>query len=273
VQGAGAVAPCKALALAAKSLGLMRGRCPRFGHLLAQLRSVARVQDKAMVDSNAKGLYLALAAAHACLRFCGDELQLLMLPDSLPLHHELPARHVHLDAATVANLELESLVCMMDHTVTKGGGAKLCTRCRRCCAPLTLRLTTHVVPALFPTAAARLLKATLLQPVRDLPTLNARLDALDELLRDETLFVSLSQILNKLPKVRACRVAVNAMCLCAMAPNCIFAGGCGMPGLQPHHQSGTLTNRMNARRSTRSWLVSGRATARAPHSGFAVCCR
>jgi DNA mismatch repair ATPase MutS len=129
----------------------MRGLYAVFFLLLAQLRSVARVQDKATVESNAKGLYLALAAAHACLRFCGDELQLLMLPDSLPLHHELPARHVHLDAATVANLELESLVCMMDHTVTKGGGAFLHTlssllRTADCASPRTS--FPHVSPPL-----------------------------------------------------------------------------------------------------------------------------
>jgi hypothetical protein len=47
--------------------------------------------------------------------------------------------------------------------------------------------------------------------VRDLPTLNARLDALDELLRDEAMFVSLAQILTKLPKVR---LASGYRCSC-----------------------------------------------------------
>jgi DNA mismatch repair ATPase MutS len=63
-----------------------------------------------------------------------------MLPDSLPVHEELPERHVHLDAATVANLELVTsqsargsggtLYGLLNHTTTKGGGAcmSLCVR-------------------------------------------------------------------------------------------------------------------------------------------------
>jgi hypothetical protein len=57
-----------------------------------------------------------------------------MLPDSLPVHHELPARHVHMDAATVANLELENLVKHLDHTVTKGGGKFIGMRPQRLAA-------------------------------------------------------------------------------------------------------------------------------------------
>ena len=55
-----------------------------------------------------------------------------------------------------------------------------------------------------PVCAAQLLKATLLQPVRDIPTINARLDALDELLRNEPLFMALTQLLKQMPKARAC---------------------------------------------------------------------
>lgn len=92
---------------------------------------------------------------------------------------------MYIDAATVHNLELlrsdnssrGSLLGLLNKTVTKGG--------------------------------AQLLKASLLQPVRDIATIDARLDALDEVLRDETLYIALASLLAKVPKVRspaACRV-------------------------------------------------------------------
>ena len=124
-----------------------------------------------------KALYLAFAAADACVRFCADELQLLMLPDSLSVYHELSGRHVFIDAATVEHLELlrgaggaRGLLGTFSKTVTKGG--------------------------------AQMLKASLLQPLRDIATIEARLDALDEILRDETLFIALTSLLSKVPKVR-----------------------------------------------------------------------
>ena len=66
-----------------------------------------------------------------------------MLPDSLAVHHELPARRVHIDVATVANLELlspleasgvsgasrRSLFGLLNKTVTKGGGASIAPAC------------------------------------------------------------------------------------------------------------------------------------------------
>eukprot|EP00959_Pyramimonas_sp_CCMP1952_P471505 9498519-Pyramimonas_sp.AAC.2 len=47
---------------------------------------------------------------------------------------------------------------------------------------------------------ARLLRASLLQPLRDLGTITARLDCLDELLADESLFSNLSAVLAKFPR-------------------------------------------------------------------------
>ncbi|KAF7126754.1 hypothetical protein RHSIM_Rhsim11G0009700 [Rhododendron simsii] len=46
----------------------------------------------------------------------------------------------------------------------------------------------------------RLLRANLLQPLKDIETINARLDCLDELMSNEQLFFSLSQVLRKFPK-------------------------------------------------------------------------
>ncbi|KAI8529854.1 hypothetical protein RHMOL_Rhmol11G0006600 [Rhododendron molle] len=46
----------------------------------------------------------------------------------------------------------------------------------------------------------RLLRANLLQPLKDIETINARLDCLDELMSNEQLFFGLSQVLRKFPK-------------------------------------------------------------------------
>ncbi|KAL0329488.1 UNVERIFIED_CONTAM: DNA mismatch repair protein MSH4 [Sesamum radiatum] len=46
----------------------------------------------------------------------------------------------------------------------------------------------------------RLLRANLLQPLKDIDTINARLDCLDELMSNEQLFFGLSQALRKFPK-------------------------------------------------------------------------
>uniref|UniRef100_A0A0R0HI55 DNA mismatch repair proteins mutS family domain-containing protein n=1 Tax=Glycine max TaxID=3847 RepID=A0A0R0HI55_SOYBN len=47
---------------------------------------------------------------------------------------------------------------------------------------------------------SRLLRANLLQPLKDIETINARLDCLDELMSNEQLFFGLCQILRKFPK-------------------------------------------------------------------------
>eukprot|EP01018_Ginkgo_biloba_P001943 Gb_27667 [translate_table: standard] len=47
---------------------------------------------------------------------------------------------------------------------------------------------------------SRLLRANLLQPLKDIETINARLDCLDELTSNEKLFFGLSQVLQKFPK-------------------------------------------------------------------------
>lgn len=48
--------------------------------------------------------------------------------------------------------------------------------------------------------STRLLRTNLLQPLKDIETINARLDCLDELMSNEQLFFGLSQVLRKFPK-------------------------------------------------------------------------
>lgn len=52
----------------------------------------------------------------------------------------------------------------------------------------------------FVSFRSRLLRANLLQPLKDIETINARLDCLDELMSNEQLFFGLCQILRKFPK-------------------------------------------------------------------------
>jgi hypothetical protein len=128
-----------------------------------------------------------------------------VIPDSLMVRQEISGRHVYIDAATVHNLELlrsdnssrGSLLGLLNKTVTKGG--------------------------------AQLLKASLLQPVRDIATIDARLDALDEVLRDETLYIALSSLLAKVPKVRslaACCLPQRLCYSCACSHSGSFACDC-----------------------------------------------
>ena len=109
-----------------------------------------------------------------------------VLPDSLSVCQLVPGSKVYIDADTVAHLELVhsssrdgSLLGLLNKTVTKGG--------------------------------AQLLKATLLQPVCSVATIDARLDALDEILRDETLYVALKSLLSKVPKVRTSAALRSAL--------------------------------------------------------------
>jgi len=116
-----------------------------------------------------KKLYLALAAACALLKHAADALVLAVVPGSVAICVQAASAHVQLDAAAAAALELVS-----------GPGSLI-----RLFKPATA-------------GGKRLLRATLLQPLRSLPTLGARLDCLAEILSSETLFRNLGALLRKL---------------------------------------------------------------------------
>ncbi|KAL0324551.1 UNVERIFIED_CONTAM: DNA mismatch repair protein MSH4 [Sesamum calycinum] len=58
----------------------------------------------------------------------------------------------------------------------------------------------HMLKTTRTIGGTRLLRANLLQPLKDIDTINARLDCLDELMSNEQLFFGLSQALRKFPK-------------------------------------------------------------------------
>ncbi|XP_058085647.1 DNA mismatch repair protein MSH4 isoform X5 [Magnolia sinica] len=58
----------------------------------------------------------------------------------------------------------------------------------------------HMLKTTKTIGGTRLLRANLLQPLKDIETINARLDCLDELMSNEELFFGVSQVLRKFPK-------------------------------------------------------------------------
>ncbi|KAK4794789.1 hypothetical protein SAY86_012783 [Trapa natans] len=58
----------------------------------------------------------------------------------------------------------------------------------------------HMLKTTKTIGGTRLLRANLLQPLKDIETIKARLDCLDELMNNEQMFFGLSQVLRKFPK-------------------------------------------------------------------------
>eukprot|EP00897_Mesotaenium_endlicherianum_P005294 jgi/Mesen1/4793/ME000243S03968 len=91
--------------------------------------------------------------------------------------------HLAIDATSVQNLEIvQSNALSSGHKSAKKASL------------FGILNTTKTV------GGTRLLKANLLQPLKDAETLNTRLDCLDELLSKEPLFIGLSQLLQKFPR-------------------------------------------------------------------------
>ncbi|WOL04321.1 DNA mismatch repair protein MSH4 [Canna indica] len=91
--------------------------------------------------------------------------------------------HMNIDATSVQNLEIiEPLHYELWSTSNKKRSL------------FQMLKTTKTI------GGARLLRANLLQPLKDVETINARLDCLDELMSNEELFFGLSQGLRKFPK-------------------------------------------------------------------------
>ncbi|XP_043812359.1 DNA mismatch repair protein MSH4 isoform X7 [Manihot esculenta] len=91
--------------------------------------------------------------------------------------------HMNIDATSVQNLEIiETLHSSLWGTTNKK------------------RSLFHMLKTTKTIGGTRLLRANLLQPLKDVETINTRLDCLDELMSNEQLFFGLSQVLRKFPK-------------------------------------------------------------------------
>ena len=162
---------------------------------------------RAELEPCGAGTYLAYAAA-------GALLQLVAAPSaSLRVYWGGSQDHMLIDAASVQALEV--IQPLRVGTCRQKGGASL-LRCvgTLCCPPWEIPWPgcgrdPATCPPLPPPrlldgtqtkAGARLLRATLLRPLRDVATLNARYDCVEELAAAEDVLLDVSAGLKQLPQ-------------------------------------------------------------------------
>ncbi|KAK1286211.1 DNA mismatch repair protein MSH4 [Acorus calamus] len=148
------------------------------------VKSLAVKEPSALgLDTYYKQYYLCLAAAAAAIKWTEAEKGIIVTSHSLTVIFNGSFDHMSIDATSVQNLEIIDSMC----SGLWGAGNK-----KRSLFQM-LKTTKSI-------GGARLLRANLLQPLKDIETINARLDCLDELMNNEELFFGLSQGLRKFPK-------------------------------------------------------------------------
>nr|DAD47740.1 TPA_asm: hypothetical protein HUJ06_017677 [Nelumbo nucifera] len=135
------------------------------------------------LDTYYKQYYLCLAAAAATIKWTETEKGVIVTNHSLLVTFNGSFDHMNIDATSVQNLEIIEPL----HSTLWGTGNKK-------------RSLFHMLKTTRTIGGTRLLRANLLQPLKDIETINARLDCLDELMSNEELFFGLSQVLRKFPK-------------------------------------------------------------------------
>ncbi|KAL4525061.1 hypothetical protein Ndes2526A_g07151 [Nannochloris sp. 'desiccata'] len=139
--------------------------------------------------TSGRGSYLALGAAGALLKFMRENKSMVLAASCLHVKHALSTHHMHIDAASIEALELvqstsSSLLNFLDGTRTRAG--------------------------------SQLLRANLLQPLKDIPTLNARYDALGELRSNSALLMTLEECLMQLPRKHGLDGGAESELLCVL---------------------------------------------------------
>ncbi|KAK4557813.1 hypothetical protein RGQ29_007542 [Quercus rubra] len=137
------------------------------------IKNLAAKEPSALgLDTYYKQYYLCLAATAATVKWTEAEKGVIVTNHSLLVTFNGSFDHMNIDATShfirAQATKKRSLFHMLKTTKTIGG--------------------------------TRLLRANLLQPLKDIETINARLDCLDELMSTEQLFFGLSQVLRKFPK-------------------------------------------------------------------------
>ncbi|KAK9102938.1 hypothetical protein Sjap_020192 [Stephania japonica] len=148
------------------------------------VRSLAAGEPSALgLDTYYKQYYLCLAAAAATIKWTEAEKGVIVTSHSLTVTFNGSFDHVNIDATSVQNLEIiEPLHSNLWGTINKK------------------RSLFHMLKTTRTIGGGRLLRANLLQPLKDIDTINARLDCLDELMSNEEIFFGLTQVLRKFPK-------------------------------------------------------------------------
>ncbi|XP_034580449.1 DNA mismatch repair protein MSH4 isoform X3 [Setaria viridis] len=135
------------------------------------------------LDTYCKQYYLCLAAASATIRWIESERGVFITNHSLSVTFNGSFDHMNIDSTSVQTLEIIDPL----HTELWGTSNKK-------------KSLFQMLKTTKTTGGARLLRANLLQPLKDIQTINARLDCLDELVTNEELFFGLTQGLRKFPK-------------------------------------------------------------------------
>ncbi|KAJ8633736.1 hypothetical protein MRB53_027072 [Persea americana] len=150
----------------------------------ALVKSLASNDPSALgLDTYHKQYYLCLAAASANIKWTEAEKGVIVTNRSLSVTFNGSYDHMNIDATSVQNLEIID----PSHSSLWGTTNKK-------------KSLFHLLKTTKTIGGTRLLRANLLQPLKDIETLNARLDCLDELMSNEELFFGLSQVLRKFPK-------------------------------------------------------------------------
>ncbi|KAM7525530.1 hypothetical protein LguiA_015432 [Lonicera macranthoides] len=148
------------------------------------VKNLAAKEPSALgLDTYYKQYYLCLAAAAATIKWIEAEKGIIITNHSLVVTFNGSFDHMNIDATSVQNLEIIEPF----HSALLGTSSK-----KR--SLFQMLKTTRTI------GGTRLLRANLLQPLKDVETINARLDCLDELMSNEQLFFGLSQALRKFPK-------------------------------------------------------------------------
>ncbi|WJZ82475.1 hypothetical protein VitviT2T_002233 [Vitis vinifera] len=148
------------------------------------IKNLAAKEPSALgLDTYYKQYYLCLAAAAATIKWTEAEKGVIITNHSLLVTFNGSFDHMNIDATSVQNLEIIEPL----HSSLWGTSNKK-------------RSLFHMLKTTKTTGGTRLLRANLLQPLKDIETINARLDCLDELMSNEQLFFGLSQVLRKFPK-------------------------------------------------------------------------
>lgn len=147
--------------------------------LLEQCATPACRLASATLEAHQKMYYLATGAAGALLHHC-TQSGMVIAARSLRITYETAAQHyMSLDPSAASCLELVG---------TASGSRASKTS-----------LFAHLNRTRT-TAGARFLKTSILQPLRDIDSINLRLDSVQELLVSDTLAVDVAQCLGQLPK-------------------------------------------------------------------------
>ncbi|KAJ6963136.1 DNA mismatch repair protein MSH4-like [Populus alba x Populus x berolinensis] len=148
------------------------------------IKNLAATEPSALgLDTYYKQYYLCLAAAAATIKWIEAEKGVIVTNHSLLVTFNGSFDHMSIDATSVQNLEIIEPF----HSTLLGTTNKK-------------RSLFHMLKTTKTTGGTRLLRANLLQPLKDIKTINTRLDCLDELMSNEQLFFGLSQALRKFPK-------------------------------------------------------------------------